>query len=61
MYDDTSGEEDDVVGLVMENADIVVVMMVRASGNSMSGFMMVVGIVYVYVRLIYISSIVYLA
>ena len=39
MYDDTSGEEEDVVGLVMENADIVVVRMARASGNSMSEFM----------------------
>ena len=34
MYDDTSGE-----GLVVENADIDVLRMVRASGNSMSGFM----------------------
>ena len=41
MYDDTSCEEEDVVvGLVKENADIVVVRMARASGNnSMSEFM----------------------
>ena len=35
MYGDTSSE-----GLVIENADIDVARMVRASGNSMSGFMM---------------------
>ena len=34
MYGDTSSE-----GLVIENADIDVARMVRASGNSMGGFM----------------------
>ena len=37
MYGDTSSE-----GLVIENADIDVARMVRASGNSMSGFMMII-------------------